>query len=127
MKKIVAIFSVIACTLGVGLFLAPTHSVPEYSAISSSQSAICTIEAPDVSCVTTLTHVPTVPMAKTFSAGLNHCNGGSVRTHRNVQINCCETKFCIREHSCIRHILFERNIFTQQIDYNIYRLCRLLC
>ncbi len=127
MKKIVVIFSMLICTLVVGLLFQPTIDASHTKVATCSQSAICTISAPELSCVTTLTHVPTVPMAKTCSIGFGSSNSSSVRLHRNTQIMHCNTVSYIRECIYKRHISFERNVFTLQIEYNIYRLCRILC
>ena len=125
MKKLLSILSVFF--LSVIIFaLQSNSSVDCANARLDNDTSICAIEMPSVSCVATLTDIPVLPATKVNNISVYQSSISSERLQKN-QIICCAIDNCYKCRFLeSAKVFMQRNIFSIQVDYNIYRLCRLL-
>ncbi len=90
----------------------------------SAMQTVCAVDAPAADCVVNMTEVPNVPAVRisdTFSG-----NSSSVRLSRHFLGSHATTIECAKIRNIECRVVFGNNAFNRQIDYNIYRLRRLL-
>ena len=90
----------------------------------STMQTVCAVDAPAMDCVVNMTEEPNVPAVRisdTFSG-----NSSSIRLSRYFLGSHATTIECAKIRNIECRVVFGNNAFNRQIDYNIYRLRRLL-
>lgn len=124
MKKLFVIVLVVLCAIVEVMLCCHESTLMRPFDNECTTHVVCAIDAPPTDCVVSLTEIPNVPGIK-----VNNAFGGTTLSVKFIWClsahNTTITEY-VKVRSIMGKLCLSSNAFNKQIDYNIYRLLRLL-